>query len=55
MLRFGPEVRRPRERRRPRMAKQTSPFVEQRVVAFALGQPAVLGWAVKGSNLRYKG
>src|SRR6266542_5155262 len=39
VLRFGPEILRPRERRRPRMANQTSPFVEQRVVAFALGHP----------------
>src|SRR2546426_4363821 len=37
--RFGPEILRPRERRRPRMANQTSPFVEQREVAFALGHP----------------
>jgi transposase InsO family protein len=39
VLRFGPEILRPRERRRPRMANQTSPLVEQRVVAFALGHP----------------
>ncbi len=39
LLRFGPEILRPRERRRPRMANQTSPFIEQRVVAFALGHP----------------
>jgi hypothetical protein len=39
VLRFGPEILRPRERRRPRMANQTSPFVEQRVLAFALGHP----------------
>ena len=39
VLRFDPEILRPRERRRPRMANQTSPFVEQRVVAFALGHP----------------
>ena len=39
VLRFGPEILRPRERRRPKMANQTSPFVEQRVLAFALGQP----------------
>ena len=32
VLRFGPEILRPRERRRPRMANQTSPFIEQRVV-----------------------
>lgn len=37
--RFGPEILRPRERRRPRMANATSPLVEQRVVAFALGHP----------------
>ncbi len=39
VLRFGPEILMPRERRRPKMANQTSPFVEQRVVAFALGHP----------------
>ena len=39
LLRFGPEILRPRERRRPRMANQTSSFMEQRVVAFALGHP----------------
>jgi hypothetical protein len=35
----GPEILRPRERRVPRMANATSPLVEQRVVAFALGHP----------------
>jgi transposase InsO family protein len=37
--RHGPEVLRPRERRVPRMANQTSVLVGQRVVAFALGHP----------------
>jgi hypothetical protein len=37
--RHGPEILRPRERRVPRMANQTSVLVEQRVVAFALGHP----------------
>jgi Helix-turn-helix domain len=37
--RHGPEILRPRERRPPRMANQTSVLVEQRVVAFALGHP----------------
>lgn len=37
--RFGPEILRPRERRRPRMANQTPQFIEQKVVAFALGHP----------------
>ena len=37
--RSGPEILRPRERRTPRMANQTSVLVEQRVVAFALGHP----------------
>ena len=37
LLRFGPEILRPRERRQPRMPNTTSPFVEQRVLAFALG------------------
>jgi transposase InsO family protein len=39
LLAYGPEILRPRERRLPRMANATSPLVEQRVVAFALGQP----------------
>jgi transposase len=37
--RHGLEMLRPRERRRPRMPNQLSPFVEQRIVAFALAQP----------------
>jgi hypothetical protein len=37
--RHGPEILRPRERRVPRMADATSPLIEQRVVAFALGHP----------------
>ena len=51
VLRFGPEILRPRERRRPRMANQTSPFIEQRVVAFALGHPG-LGPARISAELR---
>ena len=39
MLRYGPEMLRPRERRRPRMPNATPPLIEQRVVAFALGHP----------------
>jgi transposase len=37
--RHGPEILRPRERRVPPMANATSPLVEQRVVALALGHP----------------
>jgi hypothetical protein len=37
--RYGREILRPRERRVPRMANATSPLIEQRVVAFALGHP----------------
>jgi transposase InsO family protein len=37
--RHGLEILRPRERRRPRMPQQLSPFVEERIVAFALGHP----------------
>lgn len=37
--RFGVEILRPRERRRPRMPNAASPLIEQRVVAFALGHP----------------
>src|SRR2546421_11035617 len=39
--RHGLEILRPRERRRPRMPQQLSPFVEERIVAFALGHPGV--------------
>ncbi|HEX2273848.1 MAG TPA: helix-turn-helix domain-containing protein [Acidimicrobiales bacterium] len=39
LLRFGPEILRPRERRGPRMPNATSALIEQRVVAFALGHP----------------
>ena len=35
----GLGILRPRERRRPRMPQQLSPFVEERIVAFALGHP----------------
>ena len=41
LLLYGPEILRPRERRPPRTANATSPLVEQRVVAFALGHPGV--------------
>ena len=37
--RHGLGILRPRERRRPRMPQQLSPFVEERIVAFALGHP----------------
>jgi transposase InsO family protein len=37
--RHGLEILRPRERRRPRLPQQLSPFVEERIVAFALGHP----------------
>jgi len=39
--RHGLEILRPRERRRPRMPQQLSPFVEERIVAFALGHPGL--------------
>jgi transposase InsO family protein len=39
--RHGLEMLRPRERRRPRMPNQLSALVEQRIVAFALGQPGL--------------
>ena len=41
VLRFGLEILRPRERRRPRLPNATSPLVEQRVLAFALGHPGL--------------
>jgi transposase len=37
--RHGLGILRPRERRRPRLPNQLSPFIEQRIVAFALGHP----------------
>src|SRR5829696_7165088 len=37
--RHGLEILRPRERRRPKLPNQLSPFVEERIVAFALGHP----------------
>lgn len=39
--RSGLEMLRPRERRRPQMPNQLSALVEQRIVAFALGQPGL--------------
>ncbi|HUP20550.1 MAG TPA: helix-turn-helix domain-containing protein [Gemmatimonadota bacterium] len=39
MVRYGLEVLRPRERRRPRMPNAVPPMVEHRVLAFALGHP----------------
>ena len=41
VLRSGLEMLRPRERRTPRMPNQTSQLVEQRIVAFSLGQPGL--------------
>ena len=52
VLRFGPEILRPRERRRPRMANQTSPFIEQRVIALASATPAS---ALRGSRRSFDG
>ena len=39
LLRSGPEMLRPRERRPPRMPNALSPMLEQRVLAFALAHP----------------
>lgn len=39
--RHGLEILRPRERRRPRLPNQLSPFVEERIIALALGHR---GW-----------
>ena len=43
----GLEILRPRERRRPRMPNQLSPFVEERIVAFSIAHP---GWDRDGSR-----
>jgi hypothetical protein len=37
--RHGLGILRPRERRRPRLPNQLLPFVEERIIAFALGHP----------------
>ena len=47
LLRSGMESLRPRERRLPKMPNATSPFIEQRVVAFSLGHP---GFGPNGSR-----
>jgi transposase InsO family protein len=39
--RWGLEALRPRERRRPRMPNELGPHLQQRIVAFALGQPGL--------------
>ena len=49
--REGLEILRPRERRRPRMPNQLPPWLEERVVAFCLGQPG-LGPRRVASQLR---
>lgn len=41
VLRSGLEMLRPRERRPPRMPNQLSVVVEQRIIAFSLGQPGL--------------
>ena len=39
--RQGLEMLRPQERRRPRMPNQLPPWLEERVISFALGQPGL--------------
>ena len=39
--RHGLEILRPRERRQPRMPNQVPPWLEERIVAFALGHPGL--------------
>ena len=41
VLRHGLEILRPRERRRPRMPNQVPPWLEERLIAFALGHPGL--------------
>ena len=41
LVRFGPEILRPRERRRPRMPNALTPILEQKVLGLALAYP---GW-----------
>lgn len=52
--RHGLEILRPRERRPPRMPNQAAPWLEQRVVAFALGWPG-LGPARIAAQLQLQG
>jgi hypothetical protein len=52
--RYGLEMLRPRERRRPRMPNQLSPLVEQRIVAFALAHPGFGPRRVSGELRRAK-
>src|SRR5207244_7093210 len=42
VLRHGLEILRPRERRPPRMPNQVPPWLEERVIAFALGHPGLV-------------
>lgn len=42
--RHGLQILRPRERRRPGLPNQRLPFVEERIVAFAPGQPGYGPW-----------
>src|SRR5204863_506701 len=46
---------RPRERRRPRMPNQLSPLLEQRIVAFALGDPGLGPRRIAAEELRAAG
>ena len=39
--RHGLEILRPRDRRRPRLPNQVPPWLEERVIAFALGHPGL--------------
>ena len=41
VVRQGLETLRPRERRKPRMPNQMPPWLEERVVTFALGHPGL--------------
>ena len=52
--RYGPEILRPRERRPPRMPNATSPLIEQRVVAFALGHPGLRAGRIAAELARPK-
>ena len=39
--RYGLDILRPRERRRPQMPNSISPLVEQRILAFSIGNPGL--------------
>ena len=52
LVRFGPELLRPRERRQPRLPNAIPPMVEQRILGLALAYP---GWGPNRLSLELPG